>query len=140
MASEPVIGVSIFSRSPDAGDEPRWLLPPILVSNRRNASPNRPAKSDLVLESEIDGMLARLLCLEPVLSLFSFFLDGSSSSMARRYSTLELILLAFMLLSGSSLNLVRGYAASFVCDDDRDTLASSETCSCPLKYAFGDEK
>lgn len=121
----------MFSRSPDAGDEARWPLPPMLVSNRRKASPNRPAKSDLVLESEIEGMLARLTCLEPVLSLFSFFLDGSSSSMARRYSTFELILPAFTLLSGSSTRSARKYAALFVCDDDgREVLTSSDALEC----------
>lgn len=65
---------------------------PVLVSNRRNASPNLPANRFLVPLSEIDGMLARLMCLDPLLSRFSFLLDGSSSSIALRKSTLELIL------------------------------------------------
>lgn len=37
-------------------------------------------------------MLARLMCLDPLLCRFSFLLDGSSSSIALRKSTLELIL------------------------------------------------
>lgn len=81
------------------GDEPRGPGPP--PSNRRKASPNLPAKRDLVPERDIDGRLDRLVCLDPLLSRFSFLFEGSCSSIARKKSTLELILPASVPLSVS---------------------------------------
>lgn len=94
VASDPAIGVrSLPPRSGD-GLEGRWFELLVFVSNRRKASPNRPASSDLVPDKEIDGILARLVCLEPPLKRLSLFFEGSSSSIALRKSTLELILVA----------------------------------------------
>ena len=79
------------------GDGPRGPGPP--PSNRRKASPNLPARRDLVPERDIDGRLDRLVCLDPLLSRFSFLFEGSCSSIARKKSTFELILPASVPLS-----------------------------------------
>lgn len=81
------------------GDGPRGPGPP--PSNRRKASPNLPARRDLVPERDIDGRLDRLVCLDPLLSRFSFLFEGSCSSIARKNSTFELILPASVPLSVS---------------------------------------
>ena len=108
VASDPAIGVN--SRRSRA-----WGLgvrgAPVLLSKRLNASPNLPASNVFVPDRE--GKLDRLACLLPLLVRRSLRRAASWSSIVRRKSTFDSMLLSSSVLESSAT----AASAAFGSDD-----------------------